>query len=131
MQSITLHDTPLACPQGNLRFISQLWRKIGCKLKSGSDLGTRLTLHHLGSPPQTTVLFQFNTRAMDWSPLSTPSLPPPGWYQRLVHSLAESCVCLAAVALAVEWQYSSPQESSGVPPSRSREPGKRVGKGEG
>ena len=36
-------------------------------------------------------------------------------------------MCLAAAALVVEWQYSSPQESSGETPSRSREPGGREG----
>ena len=31
-------------------------------------------------------------------------------------------MCLAAAALVVWWQYSSPLESSGETPSRSREP---------
>jgi len=67
-----------------------------------------------------------NWHHQDWSPSpqSTPSPPPLGWYQRLAHSPAESCVCLAAAALADEWQYSSPQESSGVTPSKCIEPGR-------
>ena len=41
-------------------------------------------------------------RLMDWfPPQSTLSPPPPEWCQRLVHSPAEYCVCLAAAALAV------------------------------
>ena len=55
-------------------------------------------------------------------PLSTPS-PPPGWCQRLVHSPAESCVCLAAAAVVAKWQFSSPLESNRETPSRSRGPG--------
>ena len=61
---------------------------------------------------------------MDWSP------PPPlstlshesgvRHYSTVLQSLV--CVKLAA-ALVVELQYSSPQESSGETPSRSREPG--------
>ena len=37
-------DLKQPCPQVPPRFISQLWRKIGSEIKSGSGLGMRLDL---------------------------------------------------------------------------------------